>query len=61
MVIEGEMYELRPGVKLQVERGKAYQDMGEVSFIVTSEPPFYSEQVEAAEAQLPVSLSYQLA
>jgi hypothetical protein len=61
MVVDGEMYELRPGVRVEVAAGQAYQDMGEVSFLVTSEPPFYPEQVEAAEPQLPISLSYQMA
>ncbi|HWT55571.1 MAG TPA: hypothetical protein VN031_00910 [Candidatus Microsaccharimonas sp.] len=60
MAVEGELHELRPGVVVDVPAGQAYQDAGEVSFIVTSEPPFCPEQVEIAEPQLPVSLSYQL-
>lgn len=60
MVVEDEVYELRPGVTVHVPAGKAYQDMGEVSLLVTSEPPYFPEQTEPAEPQLPVSLSYQL-
>lgn len=60
MVVDGVMHELYPGIIIDVAAGKAYQDMGEVTFIVTSEPPFYPEQVVAAEPQLPVSLSYQI-
>lgn len=60
MVVEGELYELQAGAVVEVAAGQAYQDAGEMSFIVTSEPPFDPEQVEAAEMQLPLSLSYQL-
>ena len=55
MSIEGELHELRPGVCITVEPGKAYQDMGKLSMLATSEPPFRADQVEMAEPQLPLA------
>ena len=60
MIVGGVLHELHPGVVVNVEPGQAYQDAGKLSMVATSEPPFYPEQVEAAEQQLPMRFSVEL-
>jgi mannose-6-phosphate isomerase-like protein (cupin superfamily) len=58
MCVEDDIIELRPGVEVTVLPGQRYQDVGHLTMLATSEPPFMKEQVEVLEAPLlPISFS----
>ena len=61
MAVAGELYELRPGMVVEIAPGQAYQDAGEVLMLAHSRPPFRIDQVVRVEPQLPLALHEQIA
>lgn len=60
MNVEGEMYELRPGITIEVRPGQSYQDAGFVVMLARSEPPFDPAQAEEVEPLLCLSMHDEL-